>query len=79
MEYSLLFLMGNKKQELRVKNKTTRSMTICCSNNNGSLLIIKGKWFRNCGFNPGDRIEINTNKKGIMKITNKGSKYPQNK
>ena len=47
-----------------MKNKTTkRLMTICSAYNDKSVLTIKGKWFRECGFNPGDQVELSVTKK----------------
>ena len=57
-----------------MKAKTTRKMTICNAYNNKSMLVLKGKWFRNCGFTPGDEVLINVTK-GRLIILNKGNKY----
>ena len=59
-----------------MKTKTTkRLMTICSADKNKSVLIIKGLWFRNCGFNPGDQVELSATKSGKLVIINKGNKY----
>ena len=54
---------------------TKRQMTVCSADTNKSLLIIKGKWFRKCGFNPGYLVELFATKSGKLVITNKGNKY----
>ena len=59
-----------------MKTKTTkRYLTICNGGKNKSLLIIKSKWLKNCGFSPGDSIELTINKLGNITIINKGNKY----
>ena len=59
-----------------MRTKTTkRLMTVCNAYNDKSYLIIKGKWFRNCGFMPGDQVELFATKQGKLVITNKGNKY----
>lgn len=50
---------------------TKRKMTICNADKEKSYLLIKGKWFRACGFIPGDQVEISATKKGTLVITNK--------
>lgn len=70
------FLTWNKKLEVLMKIKATqRKMTVCSADTNKSMLIIKGKWFRDCGFNPGDMVELSATKSGKLIITNKGNKY----
>lgn len=59
-----------------MKTKTTRELTVCSAfEKNSSTVLLKGKWFRACGFNPGDTIELDITKKGKIVITNKGNRF----
>lgn len=75
MEYSLLFLKMIKKLEFIMKTKTNKRFLTVCNLDNKSTLTIKGIWFKNSGFSPGDLIELTINKKGKITLVNKGNKY----
>jgi hypothetical protein len=42
---------------------------LCNSGKGNPYLLLKGKWFRNYGFSPGDQVKIVHLDKGAMMIT----------